>query len=242
MNCKISRFAPIAFAFAAGCVCTTMLTIAPSTSSAFAFELRDPKAGNVAAGTNRVVAGDPVPVGKVWAQFDKDVYMHFQKAANFDNAADCARAGFRAVCGPNKDSGEKVNVTLVQSPRTVGGEETDLAPEADGGYAAVWGWRPYVRLRRISAAAEGSWIIVQALPGDPDTDRVILAYTEAAKKVSIWRNDQPSDAQPIATLAGDMMFVDVKYSNGAYSVTEARPVSADSKAAELVEWVREKMK
>jgi hypothetical protein len=83
---------------------------------------------------------------------------------------------------------------------------------------------------------------VQAVPGEPDTDRVILAYTEAAKNVSIWRNDQPNDAQPIATLAGDMMFVDVKYSSGAYSVTEAKPVSTDPKSAELVEWVRGKMK
>lgn len=85
-------------------------------------------------------------------------------------------------------------------------------------------------------------MIVQAVPGDPNTDRVILGYTEAGKKVSIWRNDQPNTAQPIATLEGDMMYVDVTHQNGTYTVSAAQPVSGDAKVQEFVDWVRGKMK
>ncbi|MFO0855996.1 MAG: hypothetical protein U0640_01420 [Phycisphaerales bacterium] len=238
MNSSLLKHFPILASFGLGCVVAALWGHADASPRAFAAEL---PAGQSTT-SNRVVAGDPVSVGKTWTALNKDLYMHFQKATNFDNAADCSQAGFRAVCGPNANTAEQVNVKLVQSPRSIAGEEIDLALESDSGYAAVWGWRPYVRLRRISAAAEGSWIIVQAVPGDPNTDRVILAYTEASKKVSIWRNDQAADSQPIATLEGDMMFVDVTNINGTYKVSDPKPVSSNAKVQEVVDWVRGKMK
>lgn len=170
-----------------------------------------------------------------------DKYIHFQTASDYATPAKCKPEGFRAVCGPY-GSANATTLKIVRYPRTYDISSFDQSPEIDAGYASLWGWRPYIRLQRISIAAEGSWIIVQRLTDV--TDRILLVRTETGNKVVIWDNSKPNSDPAIHNFTGDSVFVDVTYTGPTTPFTFTLPasISSNSDASALLTYATSKMK
>lgn len=156
-----------------------------------------------------------------------DKYVHIQDDTNYSTDAASKPQGFRAVCGPYLGA-TQLNLKIINAPRTYNTASFDFAPEINAGYATLWGWRPYIRLQRISIAAEGSWIVVQKLTDV--TDRIMLVHTESGKRVAIWDNSKPNSDPTIHDFTGDSVFVDVTYTGGSPPFTFTTPAQIASNA------------
>lgn len=168
-----------------------------------------------------------------------DQYMHFQTASDYVTPPKCKPEGFRAVCGPY-DGSSPTSVDVVTYPKTFNNLNFDQCPEIDGGYATLWGWRPYIRLQRVSAAAEGSWIIVQ--PRSGGVERIMLVNAETNARVFVWDNTTPT-APPRVVTMNSGTFVDVSPgTSNTLEITTPLLINADPQAAALLAHASARMK
>lgn len=188
----------------------------------------------------RVTVGAVVEPGTTMQPATEDRYFHFQSPSDYANPASCKPVGFRAVCGPY-GTANSVNVSVVSFRRPFDTTTIDQSPQIDAGYAAIWGWRPYIRLQRISAAAEGSWIIAQHR--GPNSARILLVSTENNRPVTIWDNQKPLTDPAVFTFSGQGTFVDLTVANTGEVVMSAPAlISSNAEATALLAHATSKMK
>ncbi len=140
---------------------------------------------------NRVLVGEVVDEGHAkWDNLDKDVKLHVRSNLTLTLSANqirSAKEGTRCLMGPwPQKEGAKINAKIVSKPIKDANNITthDLAAEVDSGYAALWGWRPYIRLQRISAAAEGTQIIgVVVSATDEKIEERVYILDEASRVI-----------------------------------------------------------
>ncbi len=192
----------------------------------------------VAPLAKRVTVGAVVePGGTLPTTGDK--YMHFQSSSDYATPLKCKPEGFRAVCGPF-GAVNATSVKVVTNPKTHNGSTFDHSPEINGGFATLWGWRPYIRLQRISAAAEGSWIIVEVRPNS--VERILLVRSEPGAPMLVWDNTTPA-AGPTTVPMNSGTFVDVSpRTDGTLDITTPLPISGNPEAAALLVHATGKMK
>ena len=115
---------------------------------------------------NRVIYGNVLSEREAtWRDLDSNIFFHFKANPNLILTPEQkkeAAEGTRVVIGPSM-AARKTYAAVRSYPlydRT-NALTHDLCAEVNMGYAAAWGWRPYVRLQRISAVAEGTEIAGQ---------------------------------------------------------------------------------
>ncbi len=141
---------------------------------------------------NRVLYGQILKeADATWSALNQDVRLHMKANANLiltPEQKKAAAEGTRVLMGP-KSAGTPTYAAIRSVPiyDSTGALTHDLCAEVKTGYAAVWGWRPYIRLQRISAAAEGTQIIGQSVSSAPNmvVERVYLLENDSGSEVKI---------------------------------------------------------
>lgn len=164
---------------------------------------------------NRIIYGQVLKESAAtWNGLMQDVYLHMRANPNLILTVDQKKAaaeGTRALVGPTPAM-PKLNAAIRSVPLYDSSSimTHDLCAQVDAGYAALWGWRPYIRLQRISIAAEGTWIIGAIVSSSPEqvVERVyVLVDPESPKPdVKIRRN---STGELKATISDSNQFVQV---------------------------------
>lgn len=182
----------------------------------------DPKAANGGPGIpgpgpasfgNRVLYGKILKQDEAtWPNLGQDVYLHMKANPNLILTPDQMKAaaeGTRVIMGP-ASTGQTIKAAIRSVPQydTTNALTHDLCADIDGGYAAIWGWRPYVRMQRISATAIGTQIIGRVVSSTPNlvVERVYLVENSSGSPVTI-RELHTNSVK--ATLTASGTFVDL---------------------------------
>jgi hypothetical protein len=199
---------------------------------------------------SQAVEGTPVALQKTW-NGSRDVYLDIRRAKEpIDTSTGTANPhpndfGYRVIFGPNPQGsggGPAGPATLAsEDVSTPAGTETIALVDVDGGYAALWGYKPRVRMRRIVAGSDGTTIIVQYRAAD-DVHRVyVLDKADPAKKVSVYNE---SDGAVLYEWTENDTYVD--FTPGPIGTTPEwgtpTKTSTDPQAQAFVDAVRAKMK
>lgn len=197
---------------------------------------------------SQVMEGEPIAVGKAW-NGSRDVYLDMRRAKDpigtGTGAPHATEHGVRVVFGPNPvntGGGAPAQATLASEVSTTpSGQESTALLDVDGGYAAVWGYRPRVRMRRLIAGSDGTTLIVQYRAVD-DIHRIyVLDKPDASKKVSVYNE---TDNALLFEWTENDTYVDVTPGPVGSTPQWGTPqsISTDPEAKRFVDAIREKMK
>jgi hypothetical protein len=191
---------------------------------------------------NRVIYGQKAMLNDSW-RVTVPAYVHIRPSPSTTGASD--GDGFRVHWRPNWSAagGDSTPTTamarLVNEPYS---DATGLSLDAaialeESGAIMGWGWRPYVRVRRIVAGSDGTGIIMQTRPNR--VVRVIVTDLALNKTARLW---QYGATTPLFTFKNDGSvnhndaYVDL-LDNGTGSVTLLTPnpiaISTSSEAMSL---------
>jgi len=191
---------------------------------------------------NRVIYGQKAMLNDSW-RVAAPAYVHIRPTPSTTGASD--GEGFRVHWRPNWSAAggdttpTTARATLVNEPYS---DATGLTFDAaisleESGAIMGWGWRPYVRVRRIVAGSDGTGIIMQTRPNR--VVRVIVTDLSLNKTARLW---QYGTTTPLFTFRNDGSvnhndaYVDL-LDNGAGSVTLLTPtpiaISTNSEAMSL---------
>ncbi|GEM_PF-1354225 len=196
---------------------------------------------------NQVIQGTKISYGKPFSS-RQDIYLDIRRSASQLTTGTIAphpnEAGRRVVFGPDP---QVFNPTAV-SARLASEMVTDPASnvtenvailELDDGYAAIWGWRPRVRMQRIIAGSDGTTLIVQFRgSGSTLVERVYVLDKPGTSPVKVFSKSNPT--QLLKSWSGNDSYVDF---SGPYATPGPMVLlSTDSAARMWVDLVRKKMK
>lgn len=211
----------------------------------------NPREGSGIPGPGPVSFGNRVVYGQVlkepsatWNSLGTDVYFHIKASPSLvltPEQQKSAAEGTRVLMGPFLNSTTYAAIRSVPLLNSSGEVTHDLCAQVSTGYAALWGWRPYIRLQRISAAAEGTQIIGQVKSSSPTSvvERVYLVENNSGSPVYI---RELSTGTIKATLTVPNTYVElttVVQSSG--TVTAAGPVQNTPTGDAFVASVKAKM-